>query len=704
MMTYSHTRFSTILLLLLCSCTQPEAENHAAELAPAVEQVERIQDWPWPIERDPQFEYVATTELPELDESLIQKVFYVDQKHPEASDDNPGSRELPFKTVSGSARAVKASLMNEVPTKLMIAEGLYREKPRYAFQVPKTASEAQQSTLLVIEGVPGKTILSGAAEEIDGISFRPQDWRPVEGEPGLYVNDWPYQIEPYEGPWINTYGFALLPRTYQRPEMIWIDGQHQRQIYAERYTWVDPDGVATMLDPGPGIVDKTENNQDGKLVYKGLALKDPKEMKDPGSFAVYSDPQTPEELRGKIFIRLDRPLEEIQSIEVGTWQKNWSPILVINRRKNFIIRGLTLTRNMAVYSCPALVVANAENFIVEDCAFNGNSSKGLSVQNARRGIVRRSEASHNATNGIGSGQSHHILFEDIATHFNNYRGAWEAFLGWDASGFKSGGVHNITIRRHASVGNYANGIWYDVYCTNILIEDSFYLGNQRMGVMIEFTRPNGGPQVVRNNVVAYNRTGVFVTMAANSVVENNLVFQNQYGHVEHSKLQTQLLYKFHRRKGGPQNAADWESVRIQNNIFASDEGALVDYMTRKSDPLKEFPFILEVLNTDGNHYYLKNPETAFHAPDGTWLDLAAWRELLATYQSPGARDASSTWAPVSWEANPANEFMPEAASDSSRIARAMGVPLPEDVIREYWKRVERGLYAIPYLRFDKLYD
>jgi hypothetical protein len=243
-----------------------------------------------------------------------------------------------------------------------------------------------------------------------------------------------------------------------------------------------------------------------------------------------------------------------------------------------------------------------------------------------------------------------------------------------------------------------------VYCTNILIEDSFYLGNQRMGVMIEFTRPNGGPQVVRNNVVAFNRTGVFVSMAANSVVENNLIVQNIEGHVEHAKLQTQLLYKFHQRKGGPMSAADWESVRVQNNILASETGALVDYMTRKSDPATEYPFILNVLNTDQNQYYLQNPETPFHAPDGSWLDLDGWRELLVSMEAPGNRDANASWKALTWEEDPAREFLPTATSDTSVIAREMAVPIPEAIIREYWARVEKGRYDLPYMRFDKLYD
>ncbi len=688
------------LLLILAGCSRPSVQPPSVTPTAA----HRKDAWGWPIKRDPQFEYVATTETPELDESIIRKIFHVDQNHPGASDDNPGTREQPFKTITGSAGRVKASLMDGIPTKLMIAEGLYREKPRYAFQLPKTATDDQRETLFVLEGVPEKTIISGAAEDIEGISFRPGDWTPVEGEPGLYMNDWPYQIEPDAGPWINTYGFAMLRRTVQRTEMLWVDGKHLRQVLGESYDWVDPDGVATMLDPGPGIVDESENNLPGKLVYRGLALNDPTQLKDPGTFVIYSDPQTPEALRGKIFIRLEGRIEDVEQIEAGTWQKPWSPILVMSNRKNFIVRGLTLTRNMASYFCPALVIANAENFIVEDCAMNGNSSKGLNVVRSRRGIVRRTEANDNAANGMGAGQSHHILFEDIATHFNNYRGAWEAFLGWDASGFKSGGVHNITIRRHSSVGNYANGIWYDVYCTHILIEDSFYLGNQRMGVMIEFTRPNGGPQVVRNNVVAYNRTGVFVTMAANSVVENNLVFQNLEGHVEHSVLQTQLLYKFHQRKGGPMNAADWESVRVQHNIFASESGALVDYMTRKSDPVKQFPFILEVLDTNHNLYFLKDPATPFHAPAGDWLDLDGWRSLLAEFQAPGNQDAASVWEPLTWEPHPADEFMPDADSDTSFIAREMEVPIPEDVLREYWTRVENGRYAVPYLRFDRLHD
>lgn len=702
--------WSVLFVMPLVACselnrTASDEESSVARGTSAPASAKTQTDWNPPIIIDPAFSYHPTTKLPAIDEGQIQRVIYVDQKHPHASDDNPGTANLPLQTISAAGGPAVNAIMAGIPTKIKIGPGLYREKPAYAFQLPKEATDTQRQTLFIIAGTPGETVISGAIEHEDGIDFRPGTWKRVEGEEFLYVHDWPYVIEPNEGPWINNYGFALLPRLLQRSEMIWVDGQRQRQVLAERYRWEDPDGVATMLDPGPGIVDESENNQPGKLVYDGLRISDPSELTEPGTFAVFSDPETPEALRGKLFLKLDRNISEVSAIEAGHWSKPWAPILVMSKRENFIVRDIDFTQNMASYFCPALVVANAKNFIIEDCTFNHNASRGFNVARSSQGIVRRCEASDNAGNGMGAGGgTSHVLFEDITTNFNNWRGAWEAFLGWDASGFKSGGVHNITVRRHTSIGNYANGIWYDVYCTNILIEDSFYLGNQRMGVMIEFTRPNGGPQVLRNSIVAFNRTGVFVTMAANSVVENNLVMKNQEGHIERSILQTQLLYKFHQRKGGPMNAADWESVRITNNIFAASSGSIVDYMKRKSNPPKQFPFILEVLTTNNNQYWLPTPDHAFHAPDGEWLTFAGWKQMLARYNAPGARDADSTWAPVPWEKDPELEFTEAANSPVTELARQMGVPLPELEIHEYWTRVSKGLYEEPHIRFDRQFD
>jgi len=53
--------------------------------------------------------------------ACLAEVYYVDQKHPHASDDNPGSEEMPWKTIN------KAVGTAEADDTVWIKAGTYRE-------------------------------------------------------------------------------------------------------------------------------------------------------------------------------------------------------------------------------------------------------------------------------------------------------------------------------------------------------------------------------------------------------------------------------------------------------------------------------------------------------------------------------------------------------------------------------------------------
>ena len=57
---------------------------------------------------------------------LITKTYYVDQANPKASDDNPGSQTLPFKTIN------RAAVVLQPGERVLVAAGVYRERVRPA--------------------------------------------------------------------------------------------------------------------------------------------------------------------------------------------------------------------------------------------------------------------------------------------------------------------------------------------------------------------------------------------------------------------------------------------------------------------------------------------------------------------------------------------------------------------------------------------
>lgn len=564
----------------------------------------------------------------------------------------------------------------------------------------------------MVEGAAkGEVVIKGSFENHPKLGdFRPQAWKQVPGTTDLYLNDWPYDTHVEAGPWINSYGFAMLPGVMQRSEMIWVDGENMRQVLAEKYRWVDPDGKRGVDDYGTGG-GGDRNNQDGKLVFEKRVMSDPvSDLKDPGSFAVFTAEEVKDNLHGKIYLRLPKgkSIEQISSIEVAEWKgRSWTPMMVISNKKNLVVRNLTVSHGNMGQMATAVSVNSCENFIIEDCDFSHNVAAGFKVTNSKRGHVLRVTSNYNGGNGMGAGNnSRQILLEDCETSFNNQRGGWVGWLAWHASGFKSGNVHNFTVRRHVSVGNAANGIWFDVYCTNVLVEDSLLYGNKRMGVMFELTRPKGGPHILRNSICAENdNTGVYLTMASNSRVEDCLVIRNGGGgYVENEQKFTQLLYKFRDHPHGPNSPEEWVKVEISRNLFLSDlqESRTIDYLDRRAEPLTQYDRVLKVLHSDNNRYGTTLAD-GYRLPDGSWTDFEGWKSLLAEKGSP-VGDTQSTWDLSGLDPDREKEFTTASSSEVSQIARQMGVPLPQDRLQEYWQRTHDGKFKEPYLHYQQQHD
>lgn len=55
------------------------------------------------------------------DETVYSKAYYVNQNHSRASDTNPGTLELPFKTIAKAAEVLQPG------EKVIISSGIYRE-------------------------------------------------------------------------------------------------------------------------------------------------------------------------------------------------------------------------------------------------------------------------------------------------------------------------------------------------------------------------------------------------------------------------------------------------------------------------------------------------------------------------------------------------------------------------------------------------
>jgi len=101
--------------------------------------------------------------------STCGKTYYVAQKHPKASDNNPGTKNMPFRTISRAAAAV------DMGDRIVIGAGTYREQipvKRHGHQyVPGTIV-----TFMAAEGdrvwIKGSDVFSGRWEKAGGYAYR----------------------------------------------------------------------------------------------------------------------------------------------------------------------------------------------------------------------------------------------------------------------------------------------------------------------------------------------------------------------------------------------------------------------------------------------------------------------------------------------------------------------------------------------------
>jgi len=159
-------------------------------------------------------------------------------------------------TVRAGLLKAQANLQAGVPTRVVFEPGVYRAD---ASDLKWDAGKAHD-TLLILEGTPGKTVLSGADV------FPLSTWK-RQGD--LLVHDWPYRFgnfAPFWGP-PNLIAY--------RREMAFVGNGAMR-----------PEVLETYKIGGLG------NWSSGGVTYEYTGLRDPAKTLTPGSFGVTERPET----------------------------------------------------------------------------------------------------------------------------------------------------------------------------------------------------------------------------------------------------------------------------------------------------------------------------------------------------------------------------------------------------------------------------
>ncbi len=148
-----------------------------------------------------------------------QKHLVVDKNHKLSSDLNPGSNELPLKTIQ---KAIDLAIINRkigLGTKIRVFPGTYRE------EVMLAVGRKESDPPIVLEGTKlGKVIISG--------SDIWSDWD-TTNKPNVYVHAWPYswgQV-PFPSSWPSRFDGRPILR---RQEMVFVNTLPHRQVLSHK--------------------------------------------------------------------------------------------------------------------------------------------------------------------------------------------------------------------------------------------------------------------------------------------------------------------------------------------------------------------------------------------------------------------------------------------------------------------------------------
>lgn len=180
---------------------------------------------------------------PSLGEVVPDKMIYVNNQHPDASDSNKGDQnDAPVKTMGNAAEMAMRNQEKGFSTKIIIYPGTYREQIKLDFRSRK------RSPPIIFEAKdPGTVVVSG--------SDIWTNWE-VSGRNGMYVHPWPHKWGYMAGPSQLSEKFKPIVR---RREMIFLNGAPLEQVLSaadlkQGTFYISEDDSKVYLSPPSGQI------------------------------------------------------------------------------------------------------------------------------------------------------------------------------------------------------------------------------------------------------------------------------------------------------------------------------------------------------------------------------------------------------------------------------------------------------------------
>ncbi len=468
----------------------------------------------------------------------FSRTYYVDSRDPHASDSNPGTKELPFRTINKAAQALQPG------ERVVIMTGVYRER------VAPARGGTGPDKMISYEAAPGASVVVKGSRLVKG------GWEPstdfkldFSGPARAKVKIYQRRQDDLDFRGYNPFGMVniMQDRIYLHPKpselrphllrrgMVFVDGKRLEQVE----------------------------------LYGELAHKD-------GAFWCEHDGLT-------IHVRLPNDADPSQhEVELAIQEQVFAPR---KQGLNYIrVKGITFEHGANAFPVPqrGMVSASRGNhWIIEDCVLRHVNGVALDIgaqdwdmeppAEIGYSIVRRNHIDDAGVCGLAGLAVQNTLIEgNLIEHV----GWQDVELSWETGGIKLHVTKNCLLRnnviRHTI---HAEGIWLDYQNSNTRVTGNVVgdnLETLRGGIYLEashepnmidnniFWKATEGKGGSADNMGPHGGWGITVDGSDQTVIAHNLIGETQDAAIKFRNIESRIVDS----RGGTTR-----ENKVMNNIF-----------------------------------------------------------------------------------------------------------------------------------------
>ncbi|WP_168186356.1 right-handed parallel beta-helix repeat-containing protein [Hydrocoleum sp. CS-953] len=505
-----------------------------------------------------------------VDEDLVSKIIYVNPKNIQASDTNPGTEELPLKTLNKATEIARKNYQNNLGTKAIIYPGIYRESVELIIQ-----SNNSNVPIIFEAKEPGKVIVSG--------SDIWNNWTQYQNSK-IYTHNWPYKWEIPDNPWPNNVEVTPIVR---RKEIAFINSKLLKQKLS----------LAELTEGSFYISDE----EDKIYIFPELGIDINNSIIEVG-------------IRNSLFLSKGFNNLVIRGITFQHASSNFRDAAVsIRSGKNILVENSQFLWN----NWQGLHIRDCENLIVRKITANYNGQRGVGGYKLRNTLYEDVETSYNNWRGDWGGfygwDAGHKFFYLRNVTFRRYTAVGNMAAGlwldldnsnvWIDQAYICDNFHTglyIEVSHHILVSNskicrnranpeslfhhpgiFGSNASYvtlenNLICGNDRSQIKFYLNNKRE-IKNGYTKDkyflNGENWVLRNNtIIGKNSSQLLIYLQPTwEWFTDSWISENNTWYNPDTSNSFQI-----KDRGKAKNFEDWQSIVSldKESVFTQPEGKL----------------------------------------------------------------------------------------------------------------------------------